>query len=422
MRGGLLLLVGVAIICIYFWFSFAFSPFRAFAFSSEESLSMKAPGQGKTPARRRTLIVGALVVAALLLVMAPRLRRAPRPVERPSERHYRAGLGLARAGNGPKAVAEWTLAIAMDPADTRPYQALASYYEDIGQPALAVERLKQMARANPAAPHPDCRLAQAAFAAGWVTQATAAAERAVREEPSCPLAHTMRGIVLDDAGESTAALAELTKAHQLSPGDERIALTLAQIEGRSGRRSAAVSQVRSVLQQDPELPQAHYLLGWLLARATPHTAATDAEAVRHLRQMLAQDPQHAGALGELGALYVRQGQYARARPLLEAGERQSPTDPGIAHALALADAHLGDPHAPALADLGRRLDERQQRRRALRRRHLLRPADAAVTVQLARVELSDGQIQEATDLVNQVLHADPNNRGALDLVHEIMGG
>jgi len=62
-----------------------------------------------------------------------------------------------------------------------------------------------------------------------------------------------------------AALAELRKAHQLSPGDERIALTLAQIEGRSGRREAALSLARSVLQQDPELPQAHFLLGWLLA-------------------------------------------------------------------------------------------------------------------------------------------------------------
>src|SRR5436309_67529 len=171
------------------------------------------------PDRRWSWIIGAVLVAGGLLLAMPRLRRAQRVPERPSEQHYRTGLALARAGNGSKAVSEWRLAIAMDPADPRPYQALASFYEDAGQPALAAEMLERLARANPTAPHRDCRLAQAAFAAGWVTQATAAADRAVREEPSCPLAHTLRGIVLDDAGESTAALAELTTATSRSPGD-----------------------------------------------------------------------------------------------------------------------------------------------------------------------------------------------------------
>jgi tetratricopeptide (TPR) repeat protein len=367
--------------------------------------------------------IGALVIAAaLLLAVAPRLRRGHRPAqEPPAERHYRRGLALARAGNGPKAVAEWKLTIAMDPEDEHPYDALATYDEETGQPEQAAQILERLARAIPTAPHRDCRLAQAAFAAGWVTQASEAAARAVREEPTCPLAHTLRGIVLADAGEPAAALSELSKAHQLSPGDERITLSLAQIEGRSGRRQTAISRVQSILKQDPGSLQAHYLMGWLASHADPQTPATDAEAVRHLRQVLAQSPQHADALAELGALETRRGQPARAKPLLEAAARQNPSDPDLARSLAAAYAQLGDPRAVRLAEVARRLDERQRRRRSLRHRHLLRPADAAVTVQLARLELAGGQTQEAQDLAHEVLRADPDNRGALDLLNEIMG-
>ncbi len=379
---------------------------------------MKAP---KAPARRQVWTIGALAIVLMLLVgLAPRLWRSHAPVERPSERHYRSGLALAQSGNGARAAAEWKLAIALNPADDRPYQALASYYEEVGQPALAAEMLERLAVADPTAPHRDCRLAQAAFAAGWVTQAAAAADRAVREEPSCPLAHTLRGIVLDDAGASAEARAELTRAHALSPGDERVTLTLAQLEGRSGHREDALRSVRDVLRQDPGLPQAHYLMGWLLARAEPHTTAADTEAVRHLRQVLAQNPQHPGALAELGALFLRQGQDARARPLLEAARKQEPADPELMRSLAQTDAHLGDPRAVEETVLARRLGQRQQQRRTLRLRHLQRPADAAITVPLARLELADGQTQEATDLVDRVLHADPDNREALDLRHEIM--
>lgn len=372
--------------------------------------------------RLRPLWMGALGLALVVLlgVTAQRVWRRAGSRVSPAEQHYRTGLEFARAGNGPRAVGEWRLAIALAPADPRPYEALAGYYEENGQPDLAAQTLEQLGRVNPSAPHRDCRFSQAAFAAGWVTQAQEAADRAVHSEPDCPLAHTIRGIVLDDAGEPAEALTELARAHQLSPADERITLTLAQVEGRTGRREAAEGRVREVLRRDPASPQAHYLMGWLAANAAPPTPATDAEAVKQLRQVLAQNPDHAPALAELGALYARQGKFARARPLLEKARAQDPNDAALARNLALTAARLGDSRAAPLAAVARRLEEGQQRRRALRREHLRRPADAAVTLQLARLELASGQAQEATDLVRRILRADPDNRGALDLMHQIM--
>jgi tetratricopeptide (TPR) repeat protein len=373
--------------------------------------------------RRRLVVFGLLVavVAGVLGVAVPRLRRGGGE-ESPAERHYRNGLEMAQAGNGARAVTEWQLAIAMNPADARPYDALVEYWEAAGQPDRAVATLDRLARANPLAPHQDCRLARAAFAAGWITRAAEAADRAIRTEPGCPLGHTLRGIVLDDAGETAEALAELTKAHQLNPENERIALTLAQMEGRSGRRANAMARVREVLQRDPRSPQAHYLMGWLLARTTPHTPAADREAIQHLQQMLAQNPEHGGSLAELGDIYRRQGQAARARPLLEKARTQDASNPSLVRSLALTYRSVGDPRAASLSALASRLEARQQRRRDLRRRHRLNPADAGLTLQLARLERDAGQPREALDLVQQVLHADPNNRTALDLLHEVSEG
>jgi predicted Zn-dependent protease len=162
-------------------------------------------------------------------------------------------------------------------------------------------------------------------------------------------------------------------------------------------------------------------MGWLLAHAAPQTATPDAEAVRHLQQVLERDPGHTGSLAELGALYVRQGQFARARPLLEAARQRNPAEPDVTRNLARACARLGDSRASALRAEAQRLEEEQQRRRDLRGRHRRNPEDHATTLQLARLELAAGQAGEAHDLVRRILRADPNHRGALDLMHQLIG-
>ena len=101
--------------------------------------------------------------------------------------------------------------------------------------------------------------------------------------------------------------------------------------------------------------------------------------------------------------------------------KQQPDNPTLARNLALTYARLGDPRAAALTSAAQRLGERQERRRALRRRHRREPANATVTLQLARLELAAGQTREANDLARQVLAADPTNRPALELLHQILG-
>src|SRR5687767_14454138 len=90
---------------------------------------------------RTKWIVPALTIAAAILIAFGvfRLRQGRPAPEHPAARHYRAGLELARAGDEQKAVSEWNLAIAMNPADTRPYDALVAYWEATGRPDVAAQ-------------------------------------------------------------------------------------------------------------------------------------------------------------------------------------------------------------------------------------------------------------------------------------------
>src|SRR5260370_27500467 len=103
--------------------------------------------------------------------------------------------------------------------------------------------------------------------------------------------------------------------------------------------------------------------------------------------------------------------------MLNAAVKQDPTDPELAGSMALTAARLGDPRAPRLAETARRLEERHQQRRALRRRHLLHPSDSNVTVQLARLELAAGHARAADDLANPVLRTAVDSPAALALRH-----
>src|SRR5690348_6806045 len=105
---------------------------------------------------RRGLIAVLAIAAGVAGGGLMYLRRGAQPVVSAAERHYRAGVEQARAGQEREAVAQWNLAIAMNPADPRPYDALEAYWEAAGHPEQAAATMERLTKANPAAPHRDC--------------------------------------------------------------------------------------------------------------------------------------------------------------------------------------------------------------------------------------------------------------------------
>jgi tetratricopeptide (TPR) repeat protein len=341
-----------------------------------------------------------------------------KPTPSPAAKHYEEGLRLAQAGEYPRAVNEWQLAIAMDPADPRPYFALAARWEQAGQFDRAVDVLEKLALARPATPHLDCRVAQLLFLADRPERAFERAERAVATEPGCAIAHTIRGMTLEDAEEQAAAITELETAHRLDPRDERITLTLAQVLGRAGRRDEAARVVDEALAANPRSPEAHFMRGWLEARTPDRAAAAEAA----LRRALSLEPDHTRSLAELGALLARQGRFREARAPLERARAQRPDDPALARDLALVYRRLGDARAPALERAAAAKERLETRGRAARRRQRAHPRDAAANLELARLERERGDAAEALERVRAVLRQNPNDPAALRLMHELLAG
>jgi protein O-GlcNAc transferase len=335
----------------------------------------------------------------------------------PAAAHYDEGVRLAQAGKFTRAMREWQLAIAMDPADPRPYFAIAARWERVGEFDRAVEVLEHLALARPATPHLDCRVAQLLFLADHPERAFERAARAVATEPQCAIAHAIRGMTLEDAEERGAALTELETAHRLDPRDERITLTLAQVLGRAGRREEAARAVEEALAANPKSPEAYFMRGWLEARRPGGAAAAEAA----LRRALALAPDHPRSLAELGALLARQGRFREARAPLERARAQRPGDPAIARDLARVYRGLGDARAAALERDAAARERFETRWRAARRRQRAQPQDPAANLELARLERERGDADEALERVRAVLRDDPNNTAALRLLHELLG-
>jgi tetratricopeptide (TPR) repeat protein len=358
----------------------------------------------------------AAVVFAITIVQAGGCRGKHAPP--PAAVHYEKGVALAAKGDAPGAVAAWQMAIAMEPSDPRPYLALAEQMEQAGNPGGALSVLKNLEAARPETPHLECHIARLLLTTGHVEQAMSRGERAIASDPDCGVARSIRGMALAEIGETDAAITELKAARQLAPQNERIALTLAQVLGRVGRRVEAKKRVDDVLAAAPNSPDALYLRGWLLLQSPG--GVKDAEAT--LRRVLALDADHARAHAALGALYLRSKRFADARRHLERAGASRPDDPEIARDLAVAYQRLGDPRGPTIAKAAAARSRLQERWRELFRRYRKSPGDAAVTLELARVERELGSPEEALERVRSILRKDPNHPGALRLMHELLRG
>jgi tetratricopeptide (TPR) repeat protein len=350
---------------------------------------------------------------------------------------------LAQQGEMTRAAAEWQMAIALDPSDSRPYLALADQWERAGQLGQARAMLERLERARPETPHLECRLAQLLFVEGRAARALGRAEKAVAQDPGCGVANAVLGMALAEAGEPDAAIAALRKAHALTPKDERIALTLAQLLGRAGQTAEALRLAEAVLAQNARSADAWFVKGWVMgtyppqpplpageggspsARTPPALVGKGAGGLGPeacLRRALALDPEHFRAHGALGGVLARAGRFAEARPHLERARKQLPEDPEVARDLGRTYRALGDPRGAAVAREAEETARLQARYGELRRRLRRQPDDRAALLSLARLERRRGDPEEALVHVRAVLRADPNDAEALRLLHALLRG
>jgi tetratricopeptide (TPR) repeat protein len=130
---------------------------------------------------------------------------------------------------------------------------------------------------------------------------------AVRAVDNSALAHLMKGVDLENAGQIEQAIAEHEEATRQDPKLAQAHVNLIALYGRSSQPQKAEQAYRAAVALNPNLPQSHYDYGVLLVGQQRF-----AEAETAFRKALESSPNYAEAHSNLGAMLERRGKLAEA--------------------------------------------------------------------------------------------------------------
>ena len=129
----------------------------------------------------------------------------------------------------------------------------------------------------------------------------------VRSLDNSALAHLMKGVDLENAGQFNAAIAEHEQAVKQDPKLAQAHANLIALYGRVGQAENVEKEYRATVEINPNLPQSHYDYGVFLVNQQRFREAETA-----FRKALESSPKYAEAHSNLGAMLERQGKSEEA--------------------------------------------------------------------------------------------------------------
>ena len=130
---------------------------------------------------------------------------------------------------------------------------------------------------------------------------------AIRSLDNTALAHLMKGVDLENAGQIDGAIAEHEEAVKQDPKLAQAHANLIALYARAGRAEKAESEYRATVELNPNLPQSHYDYGVFLVSQQRYR-----EAEAAFRKALESSPKYAEAHSNLGAMLEREGKSEEA--------------------------------------------------------------------------------------------------------------
>ncbi len=260
----------------------------------------------------------------------------------PESRFLRLSIAqLEDAAGDPAAAAR--LVAKIRPADDLVVQAQVAYAARSQNPALLQDAYAAL-QSLPE-PRPALRLQMLGTVAETLGKPGEAIAwlRAVPAGPEQPESWLRASVLLNQAGDTEAALALLRRVRGLA-GVEREALVSSyliegSLLGRAGEAAAALALYSAALTLLPDEPQLLY------ARALEHAELEDtAAAESDLRRVLAIDPEHADAMNALGyTLADRTDRLTEALGLIQAALKLRPDDGAMLDSLGWVTFRMGKP-------------------------------------------------------------------------------
>lgn len=396
------------------------------------------PGEGRPPAGRRRLLIGALgvLVALAAVVDGPRVREALRERQlarmsaaqlaevvrrRPDDlaARYQWGLALARAGDNAAGTRELLAVLSREPGR-------AEVLNDLGVLYLLQERYYEalVALNGAVAARPEYGRAFANL--GRLYLATKMPYTALRQFQRAIRLGAADAPTLCDLGNAYQQTLNFRSARRVY---ERVLrqnsrsaaawLGLARADEGLTDEDGAIGAARRALQLRPRDPAAMAALGhFLLLRAvTP----ADLQTPRGLlAAAVAGDPSDPEARYDLGRCWRRLGNEREAIAVLRAALRLSPDHPGAAYQLSqalIASGRVSEGERVGAAF--RRTAARSREQDRLEERVFQQPGDLTARLQLARLYAEERRPGLALLQCRQILNAAPSHAEARRLAEQL---
>lgn len=217
-----------------------------------------------------------------------------------------------------------------NPAATEVYPLLVELLEELGNYAMAAERLETWIALNPPDPLHHTELVHLHLRAEKPAEALKAANRALEKFPSSPHLHLLRGFALRQEKKHEESLLAFRRAESLAAGDDDFLTPFFYFElGATCELAGEFEEAQRLFQKVLAMDQDHHLamnyLGYMWAERNINLA----EAEKLIERALEFDHDNPAYLDSLGWVYFQQGRYAESRTYLERALKGLPNDPVI---------------------------------------------------------------------------------------------
>lgn len=198
----------------------------------------------------------------------------------------------------------------------------------------AVEKIRKAIELDPSLPEQSRSLAEVLAKAGQPALAQTAVQDALRTDPYDDAAWDLAGRLLTEKGEMPEAFYDFERAIRVRPGYAPYLYDFSLALVRGDRFDEAQERAEAAVRADPNLADAHELLGGLFARKRQFP-----EAVREYRRALELRPESSRTHLRLGNVLIAQGDTSGASEHLRQAAKSA--DAAIAQQAAQALRQLG---------------------------------------------------------------------------------
>ena len=350
----------------------------------------------------------------------PELEALVRANPKNSAAQYHLGKRYYLARRFTEARAAYEESVRLDPDWARAHLGLALALFEDRELVGAREEFESALRLDSRLAWAEYMLGKIAWAQGDMQQAVAHVGKSAELDPRSDQAWYGLGACRTRLRQYDDAIAALRNAVARQPDDAHYHAALGELLIYRGTTAEGRTQLERALQIDPGSGLAYSLLGKLLAQSGAGNDLDLAESLL-LRATKAGPPRPGEVWFDLGQLYIKKGQYAKAVVALRNSIRQEPRDERVYYALSNAQRRMGDVRSADAAERKfRRLSALHVNMQELQARVSHKPDDAVLQLQLARVYRELGLQKEAIDRYEDSLRLDPKQSAAAKELEQLV--